>query len=30
MNDDGTTVWAYDELNDIAEQLERLIDSDEA
>lgn len=30
MNDDSTTVWAYDELDDIAEQLERLGDSDEA
>lgn len=29
MNDDSTTVWAYDELDDIAEQLERLGDSDE-
>lgn len=30
MNDDSTTVWAYDELNDIADQLESLGDSDEA
>lgn len=29
MNDDSTTVWAYDELDDIAEQLERLGDSDD-
>lgn len=29
MNDDSTTVWAYDELNDIAEQLESLGDSDD-
>ena len=28
MNDDSTTVWAYDELDDIATQLERLGDSD--
>ena len=30
MNDDSTTAWAYDELNDIADQLESLGDSDEA
>lgn len=30
MNDDSTTVWAYDELNDIADQLESLGDSDDA
>lgn len=30
MNDDSTTVWAYDELDDIADQLEKLGDSDEA
>lgn len=30
MNDDSTTVWAYDELNDIADQLESRGDSDEA
>lgn len=29
MNDDSTTVWAYDELNDIADQLESLGDSDD-
>ncbi len=29
MNDDSTTVWAYDELDDIATQLERLGDNDE-
>lgn len=29
MNDDSTTVWAYDELDDIADQLEKLGDSDE-
>lgn len=28
MNDDSTTVWAYDELNDIADQLESLGDKD--
>nr|DAY19091.1 MAG TPA: hypothetical protein [Caudoviricetes sp.] len=30
MDDDSTTVWAYDELDDIADQLEKLGDSDEA
>lgn len=29
MNDDSTTVWAYDELDDIATQLEHLGDNDE-
>lgn len=29
MDDDSTTVWAYDELDDIAEQLESLGDKDE-
>lgn len=29
MDDDSTTVWAYDELDDIAEQLESLSDKDE-
>lgn len=29
MNDDSTTVWAYDELNDIADQLESLGNSDD-
>lgn len=29
MNDDSTTVWAYDELDDIADQLEKLGDSDD-
>lgn len=29
MDDDSTTVWAYDELDDIAEQLESLSDNDE-
>lgn len=29
MNDNSTTVWAYDELDDIAEQLEHLGDNDE-
>lgn len=29
MNDDSTTVWAYYELDDIAEQLEHLGDNDE-
>ena len=29
MDDDSTTVWAYDELDDIADQLERLGDNDE-
>lgn len=29
MNSDSTTVWAYDELDDIAEQLESLSDNDE-
>ena len=29
MDDDSTTVWAYDELDDIAEQLEKLGDKDE-
>lgn len=29
MDDDSTTVWAYGELDDIAEQLEKLGDSDE-
>ncbi len=29
MNDDSTTVWAYDELADIADQLESLGDNDE-
>lgn len=29
MDDDSTTVWAYDELDDIAEQLEKLGDIDD-
>lgn len=29
MDDDSTTVWTYDELDDIAEQLEKLGDKDE-
>lgn len=29
MDDDSTTVWAYDELADIADQLEKLGDSDD-
>lgn len=29
MNDDSTTVWAYDELDDIATKLEHLGDNDE-
>lgn len=29
MNDDSTTVWAYDELDDIADKLESLGDSDD-
>lgn len=29
MDDDSTTVWAYDELDDIADQLEKLGDSDD-
>lgn len=29
MDDDSTTVWAYDELDDIAYQLEKLGDSDD-
>lgn len=29
MDDNSTTVWAYDELDDIADQLERLGDSNE-
>lgn len=29
MDDDSTTVWAYDELDDIAEQLEKLGDTDD-
>lgn len=28
MDEDSTTVWAYDELDDIADQLEKLGDSD--
>lgn len=29
MNDDSTTVWAYDELDDIVDQLKKLGDSDD-